>query len=455
MSDIFAVPVLAIDLGASFTKVSYRLPRTAPDYREASKIVLLENQALIPSLVIHRDSDRKRWLCGWEAAEYHPSSADRVFNNWKARVFSETLDSEVAGHLGAAGEFFKWLRREIQNTGIDVSRCRVKLCLPAFDEVDRPASILGQEMEHAGWMNVSLSKVAEPRANMVGVFSEGRNCLYGTEPFYMSMYPLGSPLLEHLRGFTLRDGPRHVIMAIVDVGSFTTDVSVVDVDATGDGDFIAQTTQKSSKVGIIAGFEEPLIAELARRHGFDPVELTFEDRELIKRALASNQPYVHTFSGSRNVTFGQAFDRTIVRGVADEFAANVKTVYEKVAAPFEPRYVILTGGGCDAVAIRKAIHRYLESPDVRLLPVEGIESPSEIPARGQIQRYVDTGESLGRLATALGAASVILDLPLKPPLPEGAEPKRVESPWVACSCQGGNKDCVRCGGRGEYLRARF
>src|SRR5689334_1522031 len=110
MNDIFSAPVLGIDLGASFTKISYRPPRTDGAYKEPSRIVLIQNQALVPSLVVHRNSDRKPWLCGWEAAEYHPSVGDRVFNNWKARLFSQTLDADVAGHLGAAGEFFKWLR---------------------------------------------------------------------------------------------------------------------------------------------------------------------------------------------------------------------------------------------------------------------------------------------------------------------------------------------------------
>src|SRR5262249_52541210 len=157
------------------------------------------------------------------------------------------------------------------------------LCLPAFKDISEAASILGQEMELAGWNNVSVSRIAEPRANTIGVFGEGRNYLYlhaidGVMPSFMAMYPMGSPLLEHLRSFILRGGPRHAHVAIIDVGSFTTDFSIVDFDASADGDCIAGATQGSHRVGIIAGFEEPLLEYLGKEHGLQIQQLTFEER---------------------------------------------------------------------------------------------------------------------------------------------------------------------------------
>ena len=173
MPDFFSAPVLGIDLGASFTKVSYRPGWTEGNrYDEPCRLVMIENRPLVPSLVIHKKGARKSWLCGQAAAGYRPLADDQVFTNWKADLFSNELTLRVGGSLKAAGEFFRWLHEKISDVGIDVAACRVKVCLPAFADIERPASILGQEMELAGWQNVTVSRVSEPRANTVGVFGD-------------------------------------------------------------------------------------------------------------------------------------------------------------------------------------------------------------------------------------------------------------------------------------------
>ena len=425
MREPFDAPVLGIDLGASFTKVSYRPGWTAGrTYDDPCRLLMIDGSALIPSLVIHTKDARKEWLCGRAAAHYRPKPAAQVFSNWKASLFGEKLTSRVSGSIIAAGEFFRWLRRKVSAKGIKVDQCRIKLCLPAFKDITQAASILGQEMQLAGWNNVSVSRIGEPRANTIGVFGEGRNRLYlhptdGVMPYFMAMYPMGSPLLEHLRAFGLRGGPRHVHVAIIDVGSFTTDFSIIDFDASAEGDCIADTTQSSHKVGIIAGFEQPLLEHLRQEHGLRIEHLTFEEREAIKEMLDEGERFTVTIPGNRNVVIGNLSDQKSAERIADKFAIEIRKVYDANTAGKHIKYLLLTGGGSVASCTRSL------GTQVKIcfcFYVEGLEVMSSEP--GDLRRWSNTGEPLARLATALGAASVLADLPRTPPTKEAPPGKR-------------------------------
>ena len=453
----YEAPVLGVDLGASFTKIAYRPAWTeGRRYEAPCRLVMIEGKPLVPSLVIRTTNKRNPWLCGQTAASYRPANGDRVFTNWKADLFSSALTPQVTGSLKAAGKFFDWLHRKISDTGIDVASCKVKVCLPAFPGIEGPASILGQEMELAGWTNVAVSRVEEPRANTVGVFSEGRNALYrgrhpyGINPIYMDMYPQGSPLLAHFRRFALAGGPRSASIVVIDVGSFTTDLSVIDFDAGADGDCIASAQQTSYKVGIIAGFEEPLLAHLSARRGFTVESLSFEDREAIKQAFALGNTYVLTLADSRNIRLGDAKDQDAAKQIAADMACRIWDSYRATTGGRQVKYLILTGGGSAAPLVRDAIHAQFSGTRVTWVDVEGMETSSR--ETGALLRWPNTGEGLTRLATALGAASVILDLPQGVPSQAGGPVKKVESPWITCTCQGGNKECMRCGGSGMYRR---
>jgi hypothetical protein len=456
MREPFDAPVLGIDLGASFTKVSYRPGWTAGrTYNAPCRLLMIDDSALIPSLVIHTKDARKEWLCGLAAAHYRPKPAAQVFSNWKASLFGDKLTSRVSGSIIAAGEFFRWVRRKVSAKGIKIDQCRIKLCLPAFKDIGEAATILGQEMELAGWNNVSVSRIGEPRANTIGVFGEGRNRLYlhpidGAMPYFMAMYPMGSPLLEHLRAFGLHGGPRHAHVAIVDVGSFTTDFSIIDFDASAEGDCITQTSQSSHRVGIIAGFEQPLLEYLRQEHGLHIEQLTFEEREAIKRVMAERGTFTVTIPGNVNVTIGTPADHDSAKRIANSFASDIRNVYDSNCKGKEIKYLILTGGGSVAPRVREALGRMFRLASAHWLDIEGLEGTSR--EHGDLRRWPNTGEPLARLATALGAASVLADLPRTPPPKEAPPRKKVVSPWVECSCRGGNKDCVRCGGRGMYRR---
>lgn len=456
MSDNYSTPVLGIDLGASYTKVAYRPGwNRGRYYEEPCRILMIEDQPLVPSLVIHTDSKRKPWLFGQEAAQYRPTDEDQVFTNWKADIFSKSLTPKAVGSLKAAGEFFGWLRERVADCGIEVPNCRVKVCLPAFRDIERPASILAQQMKLSGWNNVSISRIAEPRANTVGVFAEGRNKLYKRDanfdanPIYMDMYPHGSPLLDQLRSYTLSGGSRHSNIAIIDIGSFTTDLSVVDFDAAADGDCIASAHQTSYDLGIIGAFEQPLLSAISERHEFELNSLTFEEREAIKRAIAEGGKFVLPLDDDRMAEIGDEEDQKTANKIATDLAIGVWEAYQAETARMKVRYLVLTGGGSAAQLICKALQAKFAKTKLPWVDVSGMESP-EGGKKKTCRRWPDTGETLSRLATALGAASVILDLPSGEPLPEKVNRKPVVYPYATCACQGKNKDCMTCGGRGEY-----
>ncbi len=487
MHDDFSSPVLGIDLGASFTKVAYRSGwQSSNDFEEPCRLVLIEGQSLIPSLVIKRMDETEPWLFGQTAAIYRPTEGDRVFANWKADLFRSDLTAKVTGSLKAAGEFFRWLLPRIIDCGIDVRQTRVKLCLPAFPNIDEPTSILGQELELAGWNNVSFSRIEEPRANVVGVFSEGRNRLHRSangdiNPVFMWMYPLGSPLLEHLRSFVLIGGQQRMDIGIIDIGSFTTDVSIVEFDAHAEGDYIRATHQTSHDLGIIRAFEEPLLNFLSERHNFESANLTFDEREDLKRRFANSEVFAFTVDRHRVIRLGDPKDQEITAKIANDFASQIVTLFKSTPRSHSVKYLVLTGGGSEAKLIREAVITLFARAQVICMEVEGIEptestsEPRTISGRpyfkdtdgiwkvgggpkptetttinGPLRCWTDTDSSLARLATALGAGSVILDLVGKP---SGEMlPTRIEPPWVQCSCQGGNKNCIRCGGQGMYLR---
>jgi hypothetical protein len=417
---------------------------------------MINGSPLVPSLVVHKKGNRAQWLCGKAAAQYRSAGGDRVFSNWKADLFSKDFTAGVSGSVIAAGAFFRWLHKQVSSAGIDVEKSRVKLCLPAFDDVQEATSILGQEMELAGWNNISVSRISEPRANTVGVFSEGRNRLFrsavGAEvnPYFMRMYPMGSPLLEHLRAYGLTEGVQDIKVVLIDVGSFTSDFSLVDFDAAADGDYIVTTTQTSHKLGIIDAFERPLFHHLSREHGIVGDELTFEEREAIKGVLSVGGRFTVTVPGRRNVTVGTSNDDKVAEATAAALASRLRSVYGTETKGKKIKYLLLTGGGSVAPRVQQAIRKAFKDCGARWIEVEGIESDSH--ESGPLRCWPNTGESLKRLATALGASSVIVDLPGgMPPRPQPPR-VRIVSPWVECSCRGGNKDCVRCAGRGMYRR---
>jgi hypothetical protein len=68
---------VSIDLGASYTKVAYRRAINADQigvFKEAAKILVIDESPLIPSLAIRTRDPQRPWFFGREAALMNPGS---------------------------------------------------------------------------------------------------------------------------------------------------------------------------------------------------------------------------------------------------------------------------------------------------------------------------------------------------------------------------------------------
>lgn len=453
MSTIFKSPVIGIDLGASFTKVSYRPGwDKGRRYDREAKLAVIDRSVLIPSIAIFVARSQE-WLCGKKAADYKATPADQVFENWKAALFSKKLDPQIDGSLDAAGHFFSWLAQELAGAGIPVKKARVKLCLPAFNDVEGPASILAQRMARNGWANLSLSRIEEPRANTVGVFSQGQNVLWQSEPhldpnpIFIEMFA-ASVLLNVPREHILARGDRCVTCAIIDVGSFTTDISIIEIDSLHDGDCIRKADQKSFVLGMKQQFEAPVFTSLFHAKGFENPPLSFSEKELMKRELALGGSYSIPLPQKRTISITSKEYTLAAESASRSLADNAMKAFDGMCSGKSVKYVILTGGGVSVPAVKEEIEVRVKSRGILIVDLQGVLEPRGEPSK--TVTWQTSGETLERVATAIGAASVISDLPVTEKSPEVMFPPNPPSDFVLCSCRGGNNQCMRCGGAGHY-----
>src|SRR5580704_16069929 len=109
---------LSIDLGASYTKVAYRpscVPNGVGMASQESKVVMIDNSPLVPSLAIRTRNAAQQWIFGRSAAAMKPSKEMQVFQNWKADLFRPTNDKDSAAASIIAHRFFEWLRTKLQS----------------------------------------------------------------------------------------------------------------------------------------------------------------------------------------------------------------------------------------------------------------------------------------------------------------------------------------------------
>jgi len=450
--------VIGVDLGASFTKVSYRPAWVDGSiYNETSKMVVIDGSPLVPSIVIYSRKNN-RWLFGKEAAGYFPTPEDRVYANWKSSLYSKQLNQKVDGDMDAASRFFEWLGGELRKTDIPIQDAKIKICLPAFDGAEQPGTLLVERMRRCGWEGREQSTIEEPRANTIGMFGHGSNAAHQSAedgqiyPTYMENFPAGGFVITHLRNNALRNGPRHASFLIIDIGSFTTDLSLAVLDAMRDGDCIQQTTQHSFELGLVEHYEKPLFQRLLTVKGLGWNDLNFNDRERIKDVLNSGRQIVVATPQHGNVTFGDGEDRTIAQELATAFATQISEVVRRFMEGRSAERVLLTGGGVSVGALNSELRSALLSQNFQVLPNEGSGGAEQVEENTSTISWELTGETLERLATAIGASSVLMDLPTHEPPPLEMVSSTVHSDWEICSCNGGNKDCAVCGGMGMRRR---
>lgn len=441
--------VISIDLGATYTKVAWRKAWTDLDtiYEESSMPVEVDGAFMIPSLALKVSSGREEnWYFGLEAARMKPGKGSTVHLDWKSKLYHKHLDREVDAPVQVAGRFFQWLHKKLESEGIPVDRSRVRLSVPAFDEKRMVGVIetLAQCMRENGWRNEDIFKVEEPTGNLLGLATGGHNfTLFGTKSHsfnlnYSEMMPPGSMLIAAARNAALHAMNDPVGIAILDIGSFTTDVAFLRFHPDSPDDYVKVIEQTSVAKGVLEYLDQPLFKLLSKEESVKFNERTFEEREKIKMSLFSAKPGRYTL-GRAKVLDGNSLKPAtdlMVETFASAIADAVRPVFEKQS----PDRICITGGGRHVRNLRDRLLAKLASgkPRKKLL---------EFPISS-------TDFDLTRLAGALGGASIILDRPVMG-MPEARYEWPVETgvQLVDCTCQGGNKDCMFCAGSG-FRRVR-
>ena len=469
---------VSIDLGASYTKVAYRpacVPVGAAPCKADAVLLMVGGSPLIPSLAIRTKRPGQPWVFGPEAANLKPGKDMEVFQNWKADLLRPENDKHSAAAVIVAEHFFGWLKKELAAAGIDLQKAQTRVAMPAFRTFDERAVLVARCMELNGWDSPLILKATEPHANTVGLFSKGRNVVGRTGTGELSLnygqiFGNQSVWIQIARGFTLYGTHGNLFTAmILDVGAFTTDLAAVTFDVSGSenelSDGLRAIRQDSHALGVINDLDRPLFTELGSLHGFDWSELSFQEGEWAKRALYHGSPYALLPRPGVQVQLGGAGDDAIV---ARHVGGFTDAIWSKVAKFMEggvPAVVYLTGGGVLIPKIAGSLQERFAKTRVGVGVVDdGAELAGEervlLNANSTVRPWPNSGEGLHRVATALGGASVVLDAS---PAPDQAEAAQLTARapliilehggLVPCRCQGGNKDCCFCGGRGFYPRA--
>jgi hypothetical protein len=247
---------------------------------------------------------------------------------------------------------------------------------------------------------------------------------------------------------------------VVDIGAFTTDIASLTFDVAENCDGLHVVQQTSHQLGVINELDKPVFTGLGKRHGFSQSQLSFEVCEDLKNSLynlkKAESKLIQSSGGNFQLNLGSAEDFQFVDDVAKKFAV---TVWEKIsaAAVIEfPERVFLTGGGSLIKPVASALNELAANSGIH---IQTVQQDNEALIADVWRPWKQTGESLQRLATALGGCSVILQAAsgmefignagLQPLPPIILNPP---TGFKTCRCGGnGNHDCCFCGGRGFII----
>jgi hypothetical protein len=244
---------------------------------------------------------------------------------------------------------------------------------------------------------------------------------------------------------------------VVDIGAFTTDIASLTFDITENCDGVHVVRQTSYPLGVINELDKPMFAGIGERHGFLQSQLSFNDSEELKKSLYVGKAYstaVH-FGGRRiQINLGSSEDLQFVNSVAKKFAAAIWEKISAIAATEFPEKVFLTGGGSLILPVASEL---TDLAAKSRMSVQNVQQNNDAPTTDVWRPWNETGESLQRLATALGGCNAILqssaDLELQGQAGIQHRPPIILTPttgFKSCRCRGGNKDCCFCDGRGFY-----
>lgn len=461
MSDSLYQPVLTIDFGASYTKIGFRSRSQKKQFvRSTTKVWAISGKTpMIPSLAIETGRARRPWVFGTEAADLVPGAETIVHRNWKAKLFQEELDDESAAAVLVAGHYFRWLREEIEKSGINLTGARIRLCVPAFRDIERNIRALATCLKMNGWRHPEILRVDEPHANVLGILTEGINHACFVEdgkmfvPRFDEMCGMNSPFVAALRQDPSRSGRQLVTWATIDIGSYTIDVATIrldfDLSSQSSPDAIESTTQSSFRVGIVDHLETPMLTGIGENHGIDMSIFSFTQIEEMKKELLGGNEYPVLVRGRGEIVLGGEADREIVDQAIQYYVSKAWEAISARVNAEKPERVLFTGGGSLIEQVRKHLDERLGAHPISC---EGSFFPEPQPKVWR--EWHETDDALARLATALGGSSILLDLEARPgdaePMGTNSRPQPIDhgANLKPCTCNGGNKDCCFCFGRG-------
>ena len=450
--------VLSIDFGSTYTKVGFRremLHTSLGQHEETAHLMLMDELALIPTLAIATNRQNKPWVFGQEAAGLNPGEGMEVFTNWKASLFNRDNNATTASSIIIAQAFFRWLKDRIEIAIQDTRHLHVRVMVPAFDDFEQLAEVMRRCMQLAGW-KMPIEVCTEPHANALGLMTGGKNrfCI-GTRFVgvdYMGMYGYNSSYIQSARKHALSsNGPSELRVAILDVGSFTTDLAVLifslDADAAGDG--LKKISQKSYEIGAHTYLTEPLWDQLGKKYNDNFSALSFESKEDIKRTVFAREPY-EIMLGSQRREIGGEHDAAIIDKLVADFATAIWRQVDQPLRDGRVSVVYLTGGGSQVPMLVEE----LQKKGGTFAPLSSPEAPPVDSDQKKIRcvPWSLAREKLERVATAIGGCGIIPPVGLReapigvPQLPHNPTPQTNTS-FRSCTC-GGNPDCGICKGSG-------
>ncbi len=444
----FHEQTLSIDFGNSYCKVGLRTQGNEPSQllRDPS-FSFDEGNFCIPTIVGQRKSDGI-FRYGTEVLE-EGSDDIRVYRNWKPLFFD---DGQHASHdplrnaLQADGHdveelalgYFTWLRRQVepicrQQFELDAAgEIPVRITLPAFGNVARATERLEDLLTESGWkLCPAEGAIPEPVANAIGAFSQGRNAVWTPErlqhgrplplagdslmPHYGNMFE-DSPFLEAFRNNALDrlDDPMHWVL-VADLGGYTLDFAMLGFD-------LEDLSQTFGQASLQA--DPPRFARVSYPLGVMDLDQMVhdalpDDQQQAMRTMNGDvdQRRLETFHRLCYSSFrpfrvggteiGSGPNSEHVRQAVEAFATKIRMLVEKFMDTHQfPRadQLILTGGGSNIPAIRKAL-----VDEVNPAHTHGAVDRELAVAKGEDDGYTELGHELVRGATAAGGTSVYFE----------------------------------------------
>jgi hypothetical protein len=410
-----ASSALCIDLGAAFTKVAYREDaNSAAHLLRHPDLDFDEHRFCIPS-VAARNTETDRWVFGAEAMGLRSGPRVEVYQNWKADLFRGEDDPELGlgqledatpeaarllmerfpqlRALDVASRFLRWLHDEQIPDMLGHQRFRaaqVQLCVPEFVVGGPLASRTEQLMEAAGFRNRGCFTLSEPKANLVGVLTEGENRLTRAgNPNLAAMFGDASVLRALAQ-------PDHAVL-FLDVGAFTTDFALANF-AKRRGAGFEEDPCASATLGV------RLLDDLILREAPAAV------RERVASGPAERESFHAAVHGGEQHFLGadplEPFGLTpaAVDAALAEFTGAILEETTRFLADHGDEHVyavVLTGGGNNIPGIANRLAAALGTTDLHAL-----YAPAATAAPLHLTRHA-LRQELVRGASAIGGASIL------------------------------------------------